>query len=241
MMLHVSIIVTCNICIKRGFRLCCPASTVNVRLLATTAKCKLANMPKNQQLKEADKPLRERILDAVESCFARYGIQKTTLADIAEEVGVSRMTVYRQFKDRQALFNGAVLRNLNRHWQEIGKALSHCKTLESWLMEAVLYYRREFTTDETVKLYGKLGAYDEGIRVALSDAGLLCVIEQFSALYEEAQDAGRLAPGATVENIAEWVHRTNHTLIVHPSPRLDDETTLRNWLSAQICGGFIAR
>lgn len=198
-------------------------------------------MAKNQQFKDQDKPLREHILDAVETCFARYGIQKTTLTDIAEEVGVSRMTVYRQFKDRQALFNGAVLRNLNRHWKEIGKTLSHCENLESWLTEAVLYYRKAFTAEESVKLYGKLGAYDEGIRVALSDVGLQCIIDQFRELYEEAINDGRLAPGTNAENIAEWVHRTNHTLIAYPSERLEDDTTLRHWLSAQICGGFIAR
>lgn len=86
-------------------------------------------------LPETLEPLQERLLDAVESCFDRYGIQKTTLADIASEVGVSRMTVYRNFKDRQALFDGATLRNLRRHWQRVGDTLTDIDELGCWLLE----------------------------------------------------------------------------------------------------------
>lgn len=35
-------------------------------------------------------------LDAASRCFARYGISRTTMPDIAREIGVSRTTVYRQ-------------------------------------------------------------------------------------------------------------------------------------------------
>src|SRR3546814_11660226 len=35
-------------------------------------------------------------LDAAASCFARHGLRRTRVTDIAEEVGVSRVTVYRQ-------------------------------------------------------------------------------------------------------------------------------------------------
>lgn len=35
-------------------------------------------------------------LDAGARCFARYGISRTTMPDIAREIGVSRTTVYRQ-------------------------------------------------------------------------------------------------------------------------------------------------
>ena len=35
-------------------------------------------------------------LDAAAACFARHGISRSAVADIAKEMGVSRTTVYRQ-------------------------------------------------------------------------------------------------------------------------------------------------
>jgi AcrR family transcriptional regulator len=39
----------------------------------------------------------QKVLDAALACFARWGLTKTTLDDIAREAGVSRATVYRLF------------------------------------------------------------------------------------------------------------------------------------------------
>lgn len=36
------------------------------------------------------------ILDAVSRCFARYGVRRTSVQDVAQELGVNRTTVYRQ-------------------------------------------------------------------------------------------------------------------------------------------------
>ena len=44
--------------------------------------------------------LTERVLAAAGRCFQRFGIAKTTMADIAKASGVSRATVYRYFADR---------------------------------------------------------------------------------------------------------------------------------------------
>src|SRR3546814_9749490 len=41
---------------------------------------------------------RDRLIDAAETCFTRFGVAKTTLEDIATEAGVSRATVYRYFE-----------------------------------------------------------------------------------------------------------------------------------------------
>jgi AcrR family transcriptional regulator len=47
-----------------------------------------------------------RLLDAALLLFARHGFQRTSLADVAAEAGVSRATLYLRFKDKQALFEG---------------------------------------------------------------------------------------------------------------------------------------
>lgn len=41
-------------------------------------------------------PEYDRVLDAVERCLARYGVRRTSMSDIARELGVARTTLYRQ-------------------------------------------------------------------------------------------------------------------------------------------------
>src|ERR1700741_1342518 len=47
--------------------------------------------------------VRERILAAAERCIVRYGFRKTTMDDIASELGLTRPNVYRYFADRDDL------------------------------------------------------------------------------------------------------------------------------------------
>jgi AcrR family transcriptional regulator len=41
-------------------------------------------------------PELDRVLDAVERCLARFGLRRTSMTDIAREMGVARTTLYRQ-------------------------------------------------------------------------------------------------------------------------------------------------
>jgi len=53
---------------------------------------------------------RERqIAEAAVRVFARYGIKRTTMADIAEEAGVARQTLYNVFANKDEVIHGAVL------------------------------------------------------------------------------------------------------------------------------------
>ena len=42
-----------------------------------------------------DAEARQRIIDATARCIDRFGVQKTTLSDVATELGVTRQTIYR--------------------------------------------------------------------------------------------------------------------------------------------------
>ncbi len=50
------------------------------------------------------------ILDAAASCYLRLGVGKTTAADIAREVGISRATLYRRHGSHEAIFLAVLTR-----------------------------------------------------------------------------------------------------------------------------------
>lgn len=47
-----------------------------------------------------------RVLDAALLLFGRHGFQRTSMADVAAEAGISRATLYLRFRDKRALFEG---------------------------------------------------------------------------------------------------------------------------------------
>jgi AcrR family transcriptional regulator len=47
--------------------------------------------------------VRDQIIEAANDCFARYGYGKTTVADLAREIGFSKAYIYRFFESKQAI------------------------------------------------------------------------------------------------------------------------------------------
>jgi AcrR family transcriptional regulator len=46
----------------------------------------------------------DTVLDAAASCYLKFGVAKTTAADIAQAVGISRATLYRRFGSHESIF-----------------------------------------------------------------------------------------------------------------------------------------
>ncbi len=51
----------------------------------------------------AEHAVRDQIVEAANECFARYGYGKTTVADLAREIGFSKAYIYRFFESKQAI------------------------------------------------------------------------------------------------------------------------------------------
>jgi len=50
----------------------------------------------------------ERIVDAAIAVFSRYGVQRTTMNDIAGEAGVARQTIYNVFANKDEILRAAI-------------------------------------------------------------------------------------------------------------------------------------
>ena len=49
-----------------------------------------------------------QILDAAQSVFARYGVSKTTMNDIAREAGIARQTLYNKYPGKSEVLRACV-------------------------------------------------------------------------------------------------------------------------------------
>jgi AcrR family transcriptional regulator len=58
------------------------------------------------------------VLDAVRACVLAVGVRRTTLTDVARRAGVSRMTLYRRYRDVDALVRDLMTREFGALLQQ---------------------------------------------------------------------------------------------------------------------------
>ena len=63
-----------------------------------------------------------RLCDAAEELFAEHGLEAITMRGLAAKLGVSPMTPYRYFKDKEAILAAVRARGFERHAEALEKA-----------------------------------------------------------------------------------------------------------------------
>ena len=98
----------------------------------------------------ADDP-RARILAAAERCITRYGLRKTTMEDIASEVGMSRPGVYRYFSDRDELLIELVFTRWRSIRDRVHKSIARRNTLADQIVEGLLQVSEQARQDSVIR------------------------------------------------------------------------------------------
>ena len=80
-------------------------------------------------------PATAHILDAALWQFETFGLRKSTVEDVTRRSGLSRMTVYRRFGSKQALFSAVIWRELRRGLAAIEAAIEPFDSFEDRLVE----------------------------------------------------------------------------------------------------------
>ncbi|MEM9039662.1 MAG: TetR/AcrR family transcriptional regulator [Actinomycetota bacterium] len=90
-----------------------------------------------------------RVLDAVHTCFERWGMEKTTVDDIAREASMSRATLYRLFPGgRDVVFEAHRVRELDDFFRRLLVGIGDADGLLELLSRAVSVAMTELTADE---------------------------------------------------------------------------------------------
>ncbi|GHF17438.1 TetR family transcriptional regulator [Kordiimonas sediminis] len=77
-------------------------------------------------------------LQAAYSVFMKYGFRKTSMDDIAQEIGISRQALYNQYGSKQELFDAVVVHMSTLSRTEAQKALAQPdKPIQERLIEAM--------------------------------------------------------------------------------------------------------
>ena len=174
---------------------------------------------------------RELLIDAAETCFQRFGVNKTTIEDVAATAKVSRATVYRYFVDRDDLILGVVLREAERFLARMSSRVDRASNFGDGLVDFAAYTLRAVRADANLALLFAPEIAGVTTSVAGASKALFSMVTEFLRPYfEAANKAGVLRPGLDLDDAAEWTLRTILSLMTVEGPRPRTETQLKDFL-----------
>ena len=86
-----------------------------------------------------DDPMRVRILDSTVACINRWGLEKTSLSNIAKEAGVARSTIYMYYSSREEVIESAMLYSGDSFMHLLLEHVEQFSLPEERLIEALLF------------------------------------------------------------------------------------------------------
>lgn len=108
----------------------------------------MTKKPQPMQRGPSDHNVRDQIVEAAAEHFSRYGYEKTTVSDLAKEIGFSKAYIYKFFDSKQAIGEVICTNCLNAILQSIDEAMQNAPTASE-------RFRRMFkaTVEASVNLF----------------------------------------------------------------------------------------
>jgi AcrR family transcriptional regulator len=167
-------------------------------------------------------PSRERILEAAEAFLRRHGLRRLSMGEVARAARLSRGSVYRYFRERDALVEAVLERAADRFVASSLPAVRRRKTLAAQVGEAAVFIR-EHLRDELVSLH--LPAEEETLVATLLTAQMHGVLARWVAFWEpflrDAQARGEVRADLERAQAGEWIVRMLLSIAVMPSVTVD--------------------
>lgn len=186
------------------------------------------------RLPERPLPQLDRALDATAACLARHGLARTSMTDIAKEMGVARSTLYRSFSSVEEAAWTLLARESFRFFDAFGAAVARgagpepiialaaefvCFAIGHPVMERLLHDEPEFVGKVVSTHFGALVDYAAAVVTPLVAAAM------------DRGMIGRRDPA----RLAQWMGRVVAICILAPPPS-DLEELLAEMLAPVLDG-----
>ncbi|MBO3276329.1 TetR/AcrR family transcriptional regulator [Pseudomonas schmalbachii] len=142
-----------------------------------------------------DPAKRQAILEAAKVLFVSKGYDGSSMEAIAAEAGVSKLTVYSHFTDKETLFREAVQAKCAEQMPELFAEQPADAPLESLLLNLARGFNRLINSPEAIALSRLMvaqGGQNPQLSKLFFDAGPQRVLDQMERLFIQAQRNGTL-------------------------------------------------
>ncbi len=175
---------------------------------------------------------RERLIDVAERLFADHGFEAVTLRQIAQALGVSPMTPYRYFADKDAILAAVRARGFDRHADALERAYAAAAPDRDTRARALLnaYVDFALANPEAYKLMFDIRQPDEASYPDLARAGER---SRATMTLHLRQRRGRPASGAETDLLGHMFWAAIHgPLMLHFSGMLREGVDVRRLIDA---------
>lgn len=179
---------------------------------------------------------RERILAAASRCIDRTGAPKTTLSDVAAEVGVTRQTVYRYFPSLGDLLSAVAETGAVDFMTRMQANVAALEAPADVVIESILFCIQEIPLEPRIGILLQTDDQDLFGRGITSPIGFDLGAHFLRGLAVDWEAGG--IHDTDLDGLAELMLRLIGSLMQHPpaTPRSPDDVRafLRRWLGAAL-------
>jgi len=192
----------------------------------------------------AARSVRDRLIDAAETCLRAKGIRATTVSEVAEVAQVSRGWLYRHFPDKVSLLGTAIIRLNEAYWSEARTLLDRCAGLDEQMAAGVVNARSAYDDPGAVLMRLRMDEPEEF--AACAGAGVQGLVPDLADFWRpyltSAQARGEIHADLDLAEASEWVARVLISLSTVPGDTLDptDRAAVRAHVRRYVMPGLQA-
>lgn len=148
----------------------------------------------------------DAVLEAAARCFARWGVPRTRVEDIAREAGIARPNVYRYYPSKDAIVLAVVVAQIRSHHRRLAERLPLSGPAAQIVLPALVsgivesgkdFYATGLVRPESANATAGHLATAPEVREA--------VAEYWGPVLDYASSRGELRPGVAVADAVRWI------------------------------------
>lgn len=139
---------------------------------------------------------RQAILDAAKRLFVSLGYANTSMDAVATEAGVSKLTVYSHFNDKETLFSAAVIAKCEEQVPLLFFEWPDGVAIEQVLLNIARGFQQLVNSEESVNLHRvimTLGSQDPKLSAIFYEAGPQRMLSGMERLLTKVNQSGALS------------------------------------------------
>jgi AcrR family transcriptional regulator len=183
-----------------------------------------------------DEDAAERIIEAAMRCIDRHGAAKTTLSDVAAELGVTRQTVYRYFPSTDELFGAVGRAAADNYLDRLAVHLAGTTDPAELVVEALAFTLERLPAEPYLSLLLATGRSEAFSRGVMSPAASAFGREMLSRTDVDWPAAG-YSDGELTELVRFLLRNLQSLAIDPPVPHSEGPALrayLRRWVAPSI-------
>lgn len=187
--------------------------------MATSGRTSTRATPEHRTGKQrGSSEIAERLLDGADVCFAKRGLS-TTLTDLADEVGVSRPTVYRYYADLDDVLRRLGMRQLRSFIAAAESSMPPSPTLADQLADRVMAVLTGFPVEQRIPAFQRPEVRERAYHMVTRHPDYAAELRtMFQPLLEQAAADAQLRYPDRVDEAIELIARFLDSIVTFPTP-----------------------